>query len=311
MRILFFKYIAIWAWGFSLSLLIYPLYTEGDLVIYREYYSLITDLNSDNLLAVMGFFGSYDIVFPIFYLPFAYIGLSHYWANSIINGYFCVLLYKILYKYKVSGSVIILIFSNYYTLVLLFPAERSKVAFVFVMLAILAKGWSVYKYFILSIFSHLQSVFYALSIYSSMQVEFVRKVINGKIPKRRLLLISCFILFVCVFLWIFYPVVSYKLEIYNSSLIDDIPKSLMLFGVACYLSKERLRMVLLSIPLLFGILLLGGESRLYMISFYSIFYILIKYGVVSNGVFYCWLVFYSLKSYSFIYNTLVSGQGFG
>jgi hypothetical protein len=305
------KYLLVWVWGFSLSLVIYPVYTGGDLVTYREYYSLITNLNIDNVLAVMAFFGSFDVVFPALYLPFAYLGFSHYWANSIINGYFCVLLYKILARYQASRLAIILIFTNYYTLVLLFPAERSKVAFIFMMLAILSKGWSSYKYIILSIFSHFQSLFYVLSIYSSMQVDFVRRILVGQIPKRKLLLIICFLLLVCVFMWIFFAVISLKISHYNSNLITDIPKSLMLFGAAYYLSKERLRMVLLAFPLLFGILLLGGESRLYMISFYAILFILIKYGVESSRFFYCWLVFYSLKSYSFIYNILVSGQGFG
>jgi hypothetical protein len=144
-----------------------------------------------------------------------------------------------------------------------------------------------------------------------MQVDFVRRILVGQIPKRKLLLIICFLLLVCGFMWIFYAVISFKIGAYNSNLITDIPKSLMLFGAAYYLSKERLRMVLLAFPLLFGILLLGGESRLYMISFYAILLILIKYGVKSSRFFYCWLVFYSLKSYSFIYNILVSGQGFG
>jgi hypothetical protein len=305
------KYVLVWAWGFSLSLVVYPLYTEGDLVIYREYYLLIVDLNLENLLRVLGFFGSYDISFPAFYWPFAYIGMSHFGANSVINGFFCILLYEILVRHHASRFLVISIFINYYTLVLMFPAERSKVAFIFVMLAVLSKGSSVYKYLILAIFAHLQSVFYFLSYYSSKQAGFVSKLINGYVPVRELSLISGLLFVLSIFVWLNYPVLLNKFEIYESSLISDLPKSILLFGIACYLTKERLRMVLLVLPLFVSILLIGGETRLYMISFYATLYFLIKYGVVSTKIFYCWLIFYDIKTYSFIFNIFNSGQGFG
>ena len=221
------KYSLAWLWGFLISLIIYPIYTGGDLVTYRHFYSLIEPFDIYSMLALANFFGGFDIVFIIFYWPFSALGFDHYYANSIVNGIFCILLYKMLKNLNTPIGVIFLIFINYYLFVLMIPAERSKVSFIFILLAATSFQRSSYKYIFLSIASHLQSLFIIASYFSSLQVNFVKRLINGYAGTYGLKMGFILFLFALIIMLNFHQLIINKLGSYSLNLVDFV-KSLFL-----------------------------------------------------------------------------------
>lgn len=255
------------------------------------------------------FFGGFDIIFILFYWPFSAIGVDHYYANSIVNGIFCILLYKTLRNLNAPSIVILLIFINYYIFVLMIPAERSKVSFIFILLALTSFGKSSYKYIILSVASHLQAIFIVAAYFLSLQVNFIKRLIKGFVGINGLKMAFIFFLPLFFLMIYFYPMITHKLNFYSLN-IADFFKSLLLVVVSLFFAKKKLTMLAAIVPLFIGVLILGGESRLFLIWFFVMLYILLKQGLLFAKIFYFFLGYYVFKSYFFVSNIIHHGHGF-
>ena len=147
---------------FIMSIIITPLYYEGDQIGYTNAYN---DMRGTNITD--GFFiyqNNITTIEPIHFgltWFFANIGFDKNIIMSLANCLLSLLVVKIFQKFKTNNFIIIaIVLSNFYLYVLYFSAERLKFSFIFLSLAVInfKNRKLLILFLLLSIFTHLQNI---------------------------------------------------------------------------------------------------------------------------------------------------------
>lgn len=146
--------------GFGFSMWYLDAYYLGDTVAYERFYRSIFRVP----LSYWEYFqslhlGSSEPLYRLVVGPAAYYDLDRVLYISVWNGLLISLTAYSLYKYRSSFIFSVFLFTNYYLLVLLGPAERLKFAYICLLLAYSVNGTKLrFLFSAASIFFHTQAL---------------------------------------------------------------------------------------------------------------------------------------------------------
>lgn len=151
-------YASIWLFAWWISKRVLSWYTGGDLVQYRAYWELAGRSDFSNArLQQLSYLGGAEPGYA-YVAHIASVYISHDVFMSAVNATFVVVLFAWLRKCDAPGLFVILVFSNFYLLVLLVPAERLKFAALALALGFMCRSWLRAMAWALAPLFHLQAV---------------------------------------------------------------------------------------------------------------------------------------------------------
>ncbi len=291
---------------FSTSLLVnyflVTYYTGGDQILYNAFYDSTIDLpiellllNSNNTI------GTIEPIYPIIIWAVS----STFAKNNFIifvNCVFSTLSFVYLKKAKVNLlHIILIIFTNYYFIVLYTSAERLKFGFLLMSLMLLFKFNKRIIFFIglCSIVTHTQLIFF----FSNALVR-ITKIFNIKF----LIIIIAPLL---IYLDFIIPQVLSKLDSYADRSEDYFGAiKLIVFMILTYLAKPVIQENLIYfIPLIFGTFLFGSE-RLVIVSYFIFLYTATQNTQKNNKLILAVNLYLSYKSIDFVSSIINFGDGY-
>lgn len=288
-------------------------YTKGDQVSYRAYYEALNNTSASEVMLISYSYVSSSEPFSAYlFWSASQLGFDKDIFITFLNVIFLLGIYFTSKKFNVSFIVIILLLTNFYTVVLMTGAERLKIAYILLIWSIYFSGKKSFVLFLLSPFSHLQSFFLFPSLILIYISKYLKRLfIEFVISKRFLILVILAIGLFLVFYQIFSEGIVKKGSIYlsNETGFVDLTNVILLSLIAFIVTDSRWRMAMLLIPLYPAILLLGGE-RLNMVAFTLVLYQLMVEKKLNHPFFLILLLYFSVKSIPFINKIFLYGNGF-
>jgi hypothetical protein len=296
--------------AFILSMIILPLHTGSDQIIYRKVYEALPGLS---FLEGFIFFTVNTSSREPGYFLLVYV-FSHFMNKdllmSFLNAAIGYYLSLWLIRKKISWHVIILLSLNYYLIVLFFAAERLKLSLLLALLA-LAYSRGLFRYLLWggSILSQMQTALLILSMVTANIVASLRPLFRGKLRFRMLFsLIGLF--FLALLLFFLREHIIEKLPKYiEKGGITELIKPLVFTGLTLYYAKyKRVEAFVMQAPMIIASFVVGGE-RIVIFSYFIFMFYALQFRRGSNlGVFLPSSYFF-VKGIIYIINTILYGQG--
>lgn len=236
-------------------------------------------------------------------------GLLVYVLSSVISKFFFDLFLNVILTYliweslrslKEVGFKIILIFFNYYYLVLISSSERLKLAFIFILIIpLLKKGYCKYILFFLSLLSHLQM---AMILPSFLYENF---------KKEKLKFISViFLIFILLLGWHLKEQLITKLHFYYERVsFFNVWKPILIYILVLLNFRQYFKEITYYHIVLILFSLVLGTDRIVIFSILGMLYYFIKYKKF-NITFYAVQVFLIVKSIGYLLSCYYFGDGF-
>lgn len=294
------------------SLVIYSYYTKSDLYTYAVFYKTVStfDLYSgyDYFRAAIG--SMEPIYYIIVYFASQIIEKDYFF--STINAFIGFIYFLILAKTRVHFLVFLSLLANYYMLVIYFPAERLKFAFLFFGLSILISKPPKLFFWVLSILSHTQAIYLLYFANVKLFTRMISGPLGIKLNIKNIFLCLVAITTLSVIYWYLESHIQTKILAYgaNERSPFDILRPLSLLALTLYYAgSKRLEATAAFLPIIVGSAIVGSD-RLTIFAF-SIF---MYYGIkVRRGLNFGVTIvsFYFLyKSYEFLVRTIEYGHAF-
>ena len=231
---------------------------------------------------------------------------------SIINVIFLIGLFLITRKLRIPLFPSLLIFSNFYLIVLMTGAERLKISYIFLTYAFLMRGIWRNILILISPLAHLQScllVFSIFLVHVSDKVNIFIKKFSLSTKNFNIYIVN--ILLFLVMLYFFREILFKKAMIYmnNQMHITEITNISLLLIVSLIVLKDKFKTILSFFPLIVAVVILGGQ-RVNMIAVTLLFILCISEKRLKHQLIILLLTYFSLKSIPFVYNIYHNGDGF-
>lgn len=260
---------------FLSSIILLNYYNLGDQFAYRKLYQDIENVNLfQSILLAKITIGSDE---PI-YTTLAWIFSSNHIDKDIFialfNSFLAYAAISIMQlpKFKVSIFIIsIIIFTNFYFIILYLSAERLKFAILFLFLSILFyKSKKSILFAFISILTHSEMLAIYISIFFK---EFVinvlwKSIVSHEINKRIFYLSFLLIIPIVILQEHILHKLSYFTGLFG---IEETIKTFLFFTMSVIYSKNKKETILIFIPLFVMIIIVGG-SRINMISYFIFLY---------------------------------------
>ena len=298
---------------YCISMFLLDLNILGDQEHYHRFYYLLKGSDLTDIIPIqVATLSGPEPVYGLFMWVGANLDIAKNQYIALFNSFLALCLFVLLKKNRVSFVLIILILTNYYFIVLLTSAERLKFSYIFLINAAIFSSRLRYFFLTLALFSHFQTLinyasitFGLLRLPSFQLVKFSRKkfhtfVLGG--------FVIATILFILVLRFSSFIIIKGE-TYYNNFEIMSIINLLSLMAVGLFITKKRPKFLMGMFPILFAAALLG-PSRVNMIGFVMFFYFLMKEGEVNHLLMYPLLMYFSIKSYTFVLNIIVHGNGY-
>ena len=294
---------------FILSLIISPYYILGDQENYRKFYEEIPSLNF-----IDGFLhyslslsskepGYYTItwIFSRFLEKDLFISI----LNAILAFYSMQLLIKWRASIYVAASIVL---TNFYFYVLFFAAERLKVSVMFLTIALLyVNGPKFYFFSMLSIISHIQTlVVYVMLFFRETLIAFFRIITSSKINK--LFLLALILLSLMLVLMSDQIITKFKSYALTGFDIQVTYKMFIFYFMSLVYSRNKLETTILFIPLIIGVLMIGG-TRINTFGYFVFLYYAVPINKGFNIGVVLTSVYFFIKNIIFVHDIIVNGHG--
>lgn len=300
------------AFVFVLSINLAPYFINGDQVHYIRIYNGLAGLS---LSEGYGFYkANIDSREPVYFL-LSWIstnfGIEKNYFITLLNVFLAYFAYRYLNKIGGHPFIAFLIISfSYYSLVLFFSAERLKIGFLILLLALNYSKKSRF-YLLLSVFAHAQMIIFIVSA-SAMKIrKDVSRFFSDFIITRKFLffIISfipvAFIVFVSMQEHLFSKFNSY----YEFRNVFELFKLFLLFAMSCVYAKNRKDVVAFFIPLFLFAFIFGGE-RVNILGFLAFLYFSIHYKRGFNLGVLLLMLYFLYTGFYFMLNIIEYGNGF-
>lgn len=232
---------------------------------------------------------------------------------SLMNVLFLVGIILLFYKYRSPWYIYPLILTNFYVIVLMTGAERLKFAYILLVYAAVMLGRTGTFLALASPFAHLQSFIFLVSLAAGRATNILRDFAERFLVKRTVLIQACLLLTLAAsalfYLWEAVEIKAIRYLKPDSDALEILNISLVLV-IGLIASRNRLRLVFTLLPLIFVALLLG-DSRVNMISVSAFIYLMLLENRVQHPLVLILLVYFSVKSISFVESIFLHGHGFG
>lgn len=298
---------------YILSYFLSSRYTESDQIQYHKFYNALNGARIDEVMALALFYVSSAEPLSAFILWFgSNLGFEKDVYISILNVILIVGLFLLARQHRVKMPLIFLLLTNFYVVVLMVAAERLKIAYIFLILSVLFEGRVRLLLLTLTPLAHLQSILLLMGVITANNENFIKKIIfkfslSRKSIKSVILLSSLVVIF-GIFL---YEGILQKITAYASS---DLPLFVLLniailWSIAIYVSRNRIRMFLALLPMIPAVAILGGD-RVNMIAFTLVIYFLMEERRLNHPLIYILMTYLSIKTIPFVYKIILYGDGF-
>ncbi len=298
---------------FLYSYLLISPYSEGDQAHYRGFYGALENADAESvMLLARKSVGSVEPVSAYILWVGARLGIDKDIYVSLLNSLLLVGFLLLGRMYGVGFIPLLLIFTNFYVVVLLTGAERLKVAYIFLVWADFLSGSRGRVLVGVSPMAHLQSFIMFPSLFLANHSESIRSLLaSSKLKVRFVVSFVVVIVFLVLLLGYFQEGVVRKASNYISddSHWSEIWKLFLLSVIAFWVTKNRWRIVLVVLPLYPAVFLLSG-SRVNMIAVTLVIYFLMRERLLSHPLVMLLLIYCSLKSTAFVCNIVNHGDGF-
>ena len=295
---------------FALSLLISPHYMLGDQEIYRRFFEILPTLSfadgfihySQTLTSIEPGYYTISWIFSRFLEKDLFISI----LNAILAFYSMQLLIRWRASIYVAASIVL---TNFYFYVLFFAAERLKVSFIFLTMALAhVNGSKFYFFSALSAISHIQIlIVYMMLLFREFSIEFIRIITSGKIKKYFLIgLIAFFLTLVVMSGQIIEKLSAYVVIGFD---IQSVYKLLVFYFMTLVYSRNRSDVTILFIPLFIAVLMIGDE-RINMFGYFVFLYYAIPINIGFNLGVVLTSAYFFYKTLIVVHNIIVSGDGF-
>lgn len=294
----------------------------GDAESYQSLYDALSKASFHEVRELGVFYVSSNELTPYIIWIGAKLGIA---KNIYITFFNIILLCGILFfviNRKISFSIIfftILMVTNFYVVVLMTSAERLKFAYIFLILAALSKGRMKTILFLSSITMHFQSILLVSGQLVYLYSRKIKETLLGKSSERQkgsILKILILIALVTVSYIYFKNGILVKADVAlerSSNSISELAQLFLLFIASIILLKKKFETCIMFLFYSMAILLIGG-SRVNMIVYTSVVYIILSEGALNRFTvravpFYLIAIYLSFKSIGYIERTFIQGHG--
>jgi len=299
---------------FGASMILLTHYVFGDQVHYWRFYEALSSANaSDVMLLARGHVNSAEPISAYLLWMGASLGIEKNTFITVLNVILLLGLLLLMRRQKVPWYVQLLIFSNFYVIVLMTGAERLKIAYILLVYAALVPGKLGLSLALASPLAHLQSFILLAGLAASKASDTIKSIFGRmRLDKRALVSLVVLVPIAGLVFVILQEGIMIKATGYmaRAGAISELFQILLLAGVAFFVAKDRVRMGLMLITMMAAIFLLGG-MRVNMIAFSLFLYLLILEGRLQHPLVLALLAYFSLKSVFFVRNIFIYGNGFG
>jgi hypothetical protein len=242
----------------------------------------------------------------------ANLGIEKNVYISLLNLVLGIGVFLLLSRYKAPWYFYLLVFSNFYLIVLMTGAERLKIAYLLLVFSSLLPKRAGFVLAVLSPLAHLQSIIVLASMATAKAIEplkiFFRPV---TIARKDVFWGVLFTLVVTISLLTVAEVAARKIAAFaaQSRGFSELLQISLLGLIGIYVTRDRLRMVSAFTPLAIAIYFLGG-LRVNMIAVTVVLYLLLSEGRIKHPMVLLLMVYLSAKSIPFVNNILINGNGF-
>ena len=299
---------------YGLSMLLLTHYIFGDQVHYWRFYEALSSANAaDVMLLARGHVNSAEPISAYLLWVGASLGIEKNTFITLLNVIFLLGMFLLIRKHKLPWYIHVLMFTNFYVIVLMTGAERLKIAYILLVYAALVPSKLGIALALASPLAHLQSFILLGGLAAAKTSASIKSIFSSmRVGKRAL--ISVFVVFpiaVLVFL-VLQEGIMIKATGYMSraGAFSELFQVFLLAGISFFVAKDRFRMGLMLIAMMIAIFLLGG-MRVNMIAFSLFVYLMILEGRLQHPLVLLLLSYFSLKSVFFVRNIFDYGNGFG
>lgn len=289
-------------------------YIYGDQESYRKLYDVFSDSNFSNiLLDSYGVVGSSEPISVFILWLGSFLSINKDFYISFFDAVLLFGLFKIFRKRELGVFFGILLLTNFYIIVLLTGAERLKFSFIFIIyyyLFIENKSLS-FSLLLLAIFSHFQTFLFILGIGSYASLGFLKDIFFRRVVKYYYIIIFVSIILCTVIITVFFgDILLSKIQYYmNKGSFSSLLKLPLLLVVSLLSTRNKANMAVMIISFFPIVYLLGGD-RVNMIVFMLVLLKLMAEGRANQPVFMVLMAYFTFKSFGFVYNIFVYGNGF-
>lgn len=261
-------YVIFFAISFIFSMVFSDLYTLGDQAFYTSLYDSLETAKIWHIpILQRAHTGSVEPLYGLTAWTGAHL-LEKRWWFSIFNGILAILLLVFVRKFRASPLLYPLIFSNFYFFVLMFSAERLKLAVICAILYAIIDTKRRYVFAIASILYHFQATLFAIPIISERITILFRLLLRGRLRPRSIIFLS----FLCVSVFLigalFQDTISGKFAHYSEEPGNSgLAKMLVFSVVGIAFSRNRMAAVLTFSALSVIVSIIGGE-RVVIVAFF-------------------------------------------
>lgn len=298
---------------FGVSFYLLELYTGGDQLHYRNFYSQISGLSYAQamVLAPNSLGAGEPISIFVLWLG-SYVGLDKSLYVAAINTLLAFFLVKICNREKVSLAIIILVLMNFYFIVLLTGAERLKIAYLFLFSAFFFRGGVRKVLVVTSCLVHFQIFLLipSLLLYSNFYF-FFRLIFQLKLRKQFAKVVVPVVSFSIVCLFFLNEILISKINAYLNleRSVSELINLILLIFIGVLSSSNYRRVVFSMSPFIAFVFFLGGD-RVNMLAVTFLIGVLILENRVSKPLHFMLLVYFCVKSVPFVQSIIEKGNGF-
>jgi len=304
----------VFAAGFAFSAWLLAAYDAGDQAHYERFWYAAEWAYPWQWAALqVRYLGSSDALYSLLIGLGNYTGIDRIVYISLWNGLFTALVAEILRRYKAGLFFSLLLFSNFYLLVLLGPAERLKFAYILLAMSVCLTDYRLrFASAVAAIFFHTQAIFqFGASAIYYVFTEY------KTILRNRWSLLASAVLFPAVLggsvLYIYLragDIISQKSEIYSnqSQGVLEVVQWALILVAGCAVFRYRIAFLASMLPLGVFTMLFGNRINIATLALFCA--VALAQDRTRHPVVVAIMAYMSFKSIGFIINVLETGQGF-
>lgn len=300
--------------AFGVSIPLMGAYTGGDQQYYRELYDALIGTPVDQVAVVQLLkTSSAEPIYGYTMWGAANWGLEKDIVIAFFNGLLAMLIHLFLRRHNAGALASLLIFTNFYLVVLFTSAERLKFAYIFMTLAALLTGWRAVMVLFAGMGAHFQTAIVIASLISA-RLSRISLIQRHMRPSRLLLmaiLLPAGIAAAGLFLMVFLPAIQDKIAAYSGdrSAIASLANILILLIAGLICLPRKLEFALTLLPVILAALLFG-PNRVNILGVTMFIYLAVVSRRSRHPVVLVLLLYFSLKSIGFLQNIYFWGDGF-
>jgi hypothetical protein len=299
--------------AYAVSYYLLSYYVEGDQFEYRLFYERLYGVGIDEVSELsIAYLGASEPI-PAFVLWLgANLGIEKTLYVSLWNVVLIVGIFILARKNNASLPVIFLLLTNFYVLVLVTSAERLKIAYIILIIAMLINDKRRLFLLAISPFAHLQSLILLTSALLSNYADSIRSIFSRlSLAKKSLVMAIAPPVVMALLGYMLLEGVVAKGTYYSGE--SNSPYELLNIGffaiIMLYVTNNRLRLIFAIAPLIMAVAVLGS-SRVNMIAVTVVFYFLLKEQKLNHPLVVAVLIYFSLKTIPFVHDIVVYNDGF-